>query len=217
MKRARQKTSGGVFEARNHVVPTASGIPEIVKHWSPLFLCAVLSVFGAGCGNMKKQPNFRALTPNPHFANGSTARHAPANTVPHGSVEAQLTSASLAEIDSMANAPVPLTREFLERGRERFDIYCAVCHGADGYGHGLVVRRGFPTPPSYHEERLLQAPLGHFYAVITRGYGTMYSYADRVPDRDRWAIAAYIRVLQRSQHASLADVPEEHRVQLSSP
>jgi mono/diheme cytochrome c family protein len=86
-----------------------------------------------------------------------------------------------------------------------------VCHGADGYGRGIVVRRGFPAPPSYHDDRLRQTPDGHLFDVMTRGYGAMLPYADRLSPRDRWSIVAYIRALQRSQHASLADVPAEVR------
>jgi hypothetical protein len=107
--------------------------------------------------------------------------------------------------------PFPVTREVLERGRERFDIYCAPCHGRTGDGNGMIVQRGFPVPPSYHIERLRTAPVGHFVDVITMGYGVMYSYAERVEPPDRWAIAAYIRALQKSHDARLEDVPVEAR------
>jgi cytochrome c553 len=107
--------------------------------------------------------------------------------------------------------PVPVTRQMLERGRERFDIYCSPCHGRTGEGNGMIVQRGFPAPPSYHIDRLRQAPIGHFVDVITRGYGIMYSYAARVEPADRWAIAAYIRALQLSRSASLAQVPPAQR------
>lgn len=175
------------------------------------------AVLLGGCRNMKKQPNFRAMEPNPHFANGTTAHLPPANTVPRGASFDPLPAGPLDQIESLTALPVPLTRELLQRGQERFDIYCAVCHGPDGYGRGIVPRRGFPAPPSFHDDRLRSAPIGHFYAVMTRGYGVMYSYADRVPAADRWAIAAYIRALQRSQHATLADVPPDARSQLGSP
>jgi len=110
--------------------------------------------------------------------------------------------------------PFPITREVLQRGRERFDIYCSPCHGRTGEGNGMIVQRGFPPPPSYHIDRLRNAPAGHFFDVPTRGYGVMYSYAQRVEPADRWAIAAYIRVLQRSRSAKLADVPIEERALL---
>ena len=95
----------------------------------------------------------------------------------------------------------------IERGRERFNIHCAVCHGFSGAGDGMIVQRGFPTPPSFHSDRLRAAPAGHFFDVMTRGYGVMYPYASRVPPEDRWAIVAYVRAIQLSQNATLADVP----------
>ena len=104
--------------------------------------------------------------------------------------------------------PFPITREILDRGRERFDIFCAVCHGPTGRGNGMIVQRGFPVPPSFHIERVRTAPPGHFFYVITHGYGVMYSYADRIPTEDRWAIAAYIQALQLSQNTSSNDVPQ---------
>jgi mono/diheme cytochrome c family protein len=107
--------------------------------------------------------------------------------------------------------PPPVTMALLERGQERFDIYCAPCHSRVGDGQGMIVQRGFPAPPSYYIERLRKAPVQHFYDVITNGYGAMYSYADRVAPADRWAIVAYIRALQASATASLADVPADKR------
>jgi mono/diheme cytochrome c family protein len=104
-----------------------------------------------------------------------------------------------------------LTPELLARGRERFDVMCAECHDRTGSGNGMVVQRGFPQPPSYHVPRLRNAPIGHFYDVITNGYGVMYSYATRVEPEDRWAIAAYIRALQLSHHSTLSDVPPDER------
>jgi mono/diheme cytochrome c family protein len=109
-----------------------------------------------------------------------------------------------------------LTVALLERGRERFNIYCAPCHGRAGVGDGMVVQRGMPRPPSLHDERLRAAPDQHVFDVITRGYGVMYSYAMRVQPPDRWAIVAYIRALQLSQHATLADVPTADRDRLAA-
>ena len=102
-----------------------------------------------------------------------------------------------------------LTEALLERGRERFDIYCSPCHGYDGYGRGVVPSRGFPQPPSFHSARLRNAPSRHFFDVITNGYGVMYSYARRVAPADRWAIAAYIRALQVSQGARASQLPSQ--------
>jgi hypothetical protein len=112
--------------------------------------------------------------------------------------------------------PFPVTRQVLERGRARFNIYWSPCHDYTGSGRGMIVQRGFPPPPSYHIERLRLAPAGHFFEVMTSGYGAMYSYAGRISPDDRWAIVAYIRVLQRSQHATLDDVPAAERQQLMS-
>ena len=112
--------------------------------------------------------------------------------------------------------PMPVTREMLDRGRERFDIFCAVCHGQTGEGNGMIVQRGFPPPPSYHIDRLRQAPVGHFYDVITHGYGIMYSYANRVSVEDRWAIAAYIRALQLSHNARADQLPPGERAKLEA-
>jgi mono/diheme cytochrome c family protein len=110
--------------------------------------------------------------------------------------------------------PFPVDRAVLERGQGRYRIYCIPCHGETGDGRGIIVRRGFNPPPPYSSEELLHQPIGHFFDVMTRGYGTMYSYADRVPPRDRWAIAAYIRALQLSQHAEFDKLPAEDRSQL---
>ena len=112
--------------------------------------------------------------------------------------------------------PLPATREVLLRGRDRFDIYCSPCHSVAGDGDGRVVRRGFPAPPSFHIDRLRNAPDSHFYAVITHGYGAMYSYAERVEPYDRWAIVRYIRALQLSMHAPLTLLEPEDVQQLSA-
>jgi mono/diheme cytochrome c family protein len=110
----------------------------------------------------------------------------------------------------------PLTQALLARGQERYDIYCSPCHGYAGDGRGVVPSRGFPQPPSFHSERLRRAPSRHFFNVITNGYGVMYSYARRVAPADRWAVAAYIRALHHSQHATLADVPPDQRNNISN-
>jgi mono/diheme cytochrome c family protein len=116
--------------------------------------------------------------------------------------------------DDLPVSPPSVTLALLERGQQRFDIYCAPCHSRVGDGHGMIVERGFPAPPSYMIDRLRQAPVQHFYDVITNGYGAMYPYAARVVPADRWAIAAYIRALQASGDARLADVPADQRQSL---
>ncbi|HVN81647.1 MAG TPA: cytochrome c [Terriglobia bacterium] len=112
--------------------------------------------------------------------------------------------------------PFPITREVLDRGQERFDIYCSVCHDRLGTGNGMIPQRGFRHPPSYHSDRLRNAPVGYLFDVITNGFGAMADYAAQVSPRDRWAIIAYIRALQLSQNAILADVPPEERQKLAS-
>jgi mono/diheme cytochrome c family protein len=99
----------------------------------------------------------------------------------------------------------------MARGRERFDIFCAPCHGRTGAGDGMVVRRGYRRPPSYHDDRLRSAPVGHFFDVMTNGFGAMPDYASQIKAEDRWAIVAYIRALQLSEHATVADVPARER------
>jgi mono/diheme cytochrome c family protein len=178
------------------------------------FIAAAL----AGCDNMQHQDNVRPFAASAHFPDGTSARHPPAHTVARGApapddgvASGQKDGVPLAEI------PVPLTRNLLERGRVEFNAFCASCRGEDGYGRGIVVRRGFPAPPSYYEPWLLKAPAGHLFGVITHGIGRMYPLADRIGPRDRWAIVAYLRALQRSQHATLADVPSAERQHLSTP
>jgi mono/diheme cytochrome c family protein len=173
---------------------------------------ALLASILAGCDNMKHQDSVRPLDASSHYADGASARHPPAHTVARGEM-APDDPVATGQKDGvpLSELPVPFTRPLLERGRQRFDIFCAPCHGADGYGQGIVVRRGFPAPPSYLEPWLLKAPAGHLYGVITGGIGRMYPLADRIEPRDRWAIVAYVRALQRSQRAAQGDLSAEER------
>ncbi len=116
--------------------------------------------------------------------------------------------------DTQPVSPPQVTMALLTRGQERFRIYCTPCHSELGDGNGMVVQRGFPAPPSYHIARLRDAPVQHFYDVMTHGYGAMYSFAYRVQPADRWAIAAYIRALQRSQNATVADLTPAQKASL---
>ncbi|WP_395332069.1 cytochrome c [Novosphingobium sp. BL-8H] len=140
----------------------------------------------AACGkNMVQQARYDSYEPAGLFGNGMAMQRAPEGTL------------SREDAARMASEQRPaMNRALVERGRERFAIFCVPCHGRDGSGDGIVPARGFPRPPDFHEKRLVEAADGHFYAVMTQGYGVMYSFADRVPPRDRWAIAAYIRALQ---------------------
>jgi mono/diheme cytochrome c family protein len=112
--------------------------------------------------------------------------------------------------------PIPVTAELVARGHERFNIFCAPCHSQLGDGQGMIVKRGFRQPPSFHLDRLRQAPVGHFFDVITNGFGAMPDYAEQIPPADRWAIIAYIKALQLSQNATVADVPADHRADLDN-
>lgn len=124
------------------------------------------------------------------------------------------TKMALGEKGVNAANPLTVDKPLLMRGRERYDIYCSPCHGRIGDGKGMIVARGFPMPPSFHEDRLRQIADGHFYDVITNGFGRMYSYASRITSNDRWAIIAYIRALQLSQNATVQDVPPQEQNKL---
>jgi mono/diheme cytochrome c family protein len=125
------------------------------------------------------------------------------------SVAAAAVAQSSDEANAAVTFPFPVTEQVMRHGQNRYMIYCVVCHDALGSGHGMIVQRGYTAPPSFHSERLRQAPVGHFFQVITKGYGSMPSYGKQVPPRDRWAIAAYVRALQLSQHFSLRDLPAD--------
>lgn len=145
-----------------------------------------------GCHqNMVQQPRYDDYERWPLTADGKTMQAPPEGTV-----------AQDAALRAAETRRPPLTPALLARGRQRFEIYCSMCHGYDGRGDGIVPARGFPRPPSYLEPRLVRAPASHFYDVMTNGYGVMYAYADRVSPRDRWAIAAYIRALQAAGGAN---------------
>ncbi|HET6726012.1 MAG TPA: cytochrome c [Gammaproteobacteria bacterium] len=164
-------------------------------------VCAIALVLAA-CGQaMDNQPKYETYEPaSPDlFPDRQSARPRVPNTIAH--------SQDLKPRPK--HMPYKVTMKLLKRGRDQFNVFCAPCHSRLGDGNGIVVKRGFPHPPSYHSERLRAAPLVHFYDVITDGYGIMYSYADRVTPKDRWAIAAYIRALQLSQHAPQKDVPKD--------
>lgn len=165
---------------------------------------------------MYDQPKYEPMEASPFFRDGRSARAQVPGTVARGQLreDAHFYTGKMANGNPVAAFPFPVTRAVLERGRERYDIFCSPCHDRAGNGQGMVVQRGFRQPPSFHIDRLREAPAGHYYDVITAGYGAMYSYASRISPRDRWAIVAYIRALQLSQHATLEDVPEAVRKQL---
>jgi mono/diheme cytochrome c family protein len=169
-----------------------------------MLACALL-VAGCTKSNMDSQPKDHEYEPSAAFENGRVLQTPVPGTVARGDDERA----------AAATKPA-VTAELLARGRERFGIYCSPCHDSAGTGHGIVVQRGMPQPPSYHDERLRTADDRHFFDVITDGYGVMYSYAARVTPRDRWAIVAYIRALQLSQHAQLDTLPPQDRAHFTN-
>jgi mono/diheme cytochrome c family protein len=188
------------------------------KYLLPFAFC-LAGAAASGCRqDMHNSPKAIPLRESVFFKNGSSARPLVEGTVARGTLQddaAFFTGKSGAtEIDAL---PFALTAEVLDRGEQRFNIYCTPCHGLSGQGDGMIVRRGYRQPPSYHIDRLRQAPLGHFYDVMTNGFGAMPDYRGQIAPRDRWAIAAYVRALQLSQHASAAELSPEERQKLSQP
>jgi hypothetical protein len=177
---------------------------------------AVCAAALVGCTQqMAEQPRCGPLEPSAFFADGRCAQQPVEGTVARGYLHLdEHLYAGKVDGQIAETLPFPLTRQLLERGQQRFNIYCTPCHDYLGSGQGMIVRRGFSAPPSFHIERLRQAPLGHFFNVMTNGYGTMPKYATQISAQDRWAVVAYIRALQLSQHATLADVPDEVRQRL---
>jgi mono/diheme cytochrome c family protein len=165
--------------------------------------------------DMHNQPRYKPLAATDFFGDGRSARPAVEGTVARGHLRIdQALYTGKVNNEDVDYFPFPITRADLERGQGRFNIYCSPCHSRTGDGNGIVVRRGYRQAASYHTEKLIKAPVGHFFDVITNGFGAMPSYASRVPPDDRWRIAAYIRVLQLSENATLADVPPEMQSQL---
>jgi hypothetical protein len=166
---------------------------------------------------MYDQAKAKALSESDFFANGQNARPVPTDTVARGYLRDD--KAMYAGIGKdgqfVTELPVPLTRELMDRGRQRFDIFCSPCHGKQGSGMGMIVQRGFKQPSSFHTDRLRQQPIGYFFDVMSQGFCLMSSYASQVPPEDRWAIAAYLRALQLSQHATVAELTAEDRAALA--
>jgi mono/diheme cytochrome c family protein len=173
----------------------------------------------AGCRqDMHNTPVGQPLRESMFFKNGSTARPLVEDTVARGTLQDDASfftgKNGAADADAL---PFPLTAEVLDRGEQRYDIYCSPCHGLTGNGDGMIVRRGYRAPPSYHTDRMQQMAIGHFYDVISNGFGAMPDYKAQIAPRDRWAIAAYVRALQLSQHAVAAELTPEERQKVSQP
>ncbi|MGD9589944.1 MAG: cytochrome c [Pyrinomonadaceae bacterium] len=201
-------------------------------------LFVAVCLLAAGCGvrfDMQDQPRYKVYKKSEFFSDGLSSRDLPAGTVARGllkadkalytgkidnpnpnvQVETTTNAAGNTIVTSFPNAidefPVAVTKELIDRGQDRYNIYCIVCHGPVGAGDGMIVRRGFGAPPTYHDDRLRNAPVGHFFDVITNGWGKMNGYAASISAADRWAIVAYIRALQLSQN------PDENLKMNASP
>ena len=169
----------------------------------------VLAMAVVGCRQeMYDQPRYDPLEASTFYSDNRASRPLVDGTVARGSVAPASAEALRTTL------PMPLTLDVVRRGRERYDIFCSPCHDRTGGGQGMVVSRGYRAPPSLHVDRLREAPVGHLYDVITRGFGAMPDYAQAIPPEDRWAIAAYVKALQAAQRASIEDVPPEERARL---
>ncbi len=158
---------------------------------------------------MHDQPKLQALEASAFFDDGMASRQLPAGTVPWGQLrdDTHLWQGKDENGELVDALPMALTRELVERGRTRYEIYCSVCHDSTGGGRGMIVRRGFKQPPPLYEQRLKDMPAGYFFDVMTAGFGLMSSYARQIPVEDRWAIVAYVRALQLSQNSVLTELP----------
>lgn len=188
---------------------------QILRSFRRSLLLSSLLLLPCCRRDLADQQHHEPMEASALFSDGAASRTPPDHTLARGQLhDDEHFDTGKVGAEYAALFPTPVTRAQLERGRERFDIFCSVCHGISGAGDGIVVQRGFPPPPSLHIDRLRAAPPGYLFEVITQGRGLMYSYASRVSVADRWAIIAYIRALQLSRHASLADVDERQRQQL---
>jgi mono/diheme cytochrome c family protein len=180
------------------------------------FSAAAFMFFAAGCDelhqDMGNQPKNKALSPSDFFGDGRSERPLLENTVARGA----LANDELF-VPKESNAfPLPIDQKLLERGEERYKIYCTPCHGLQGDGNGMVAMRGMKHPPSYHDDRLRKEPNGYIYDVITNGFGAMLGYSAQIPPSDRWAIVAYVRALQLSRNAPVSELPADLRAKLNS-
>ena len=174
---------------------------------------ALLLFFSSGCElrqAMYDQPRYEPLEASNFFADGLSARQPIEGTMARGQLRFdQHLYAGKVNGELATTLPLTLSKELLERGQNRFNVFCSPCHDRTGRGNGMIVQRGLKQPPNLHEERLREVAIGHFFDVMTNGFGVMYSYASRIPVEDRWAIAAYVRTLQFSQNADFNQLPEE--------
>ena len=191
---------------------------RLPRAWARCLWGVVAALLLVGCNNgMRDQPRYEPYEASAFFDNGMSSRPLLPNTVARGQLRSDtLLYAGQAEGRPADEFPFPVTEEVLARGQQRYNIYCTPCHGYTGHGDGIVVQRGFSPPPSFHQDRLRAAPVGHIFGVITNGLGVMYSYGERIPPEDRWAIVAYVRALQLSQNMPLADVPADQQAAIEA-
>jgi mono/diheme cytochrome c family protein len=183
---------------------------------APLAMLVALALVGCH-QDMYDQPRYEPLEPSDFFSDGRSSRPLVPGTVAYGSEyadDAFFTGRRGGELAT--ELPVQLDAALLRRGQQRYDIYCSNCHGRTGDGNGMIVQRGYRQPPTYHSDRLRGVPIGHFFDVMTNGFGVMPAYSIQVAPRDRWAIAAYLRALQLSQFATVDDVAADARAELET-
>ena len=182
-------------------------------------LLLVMLIAAAGCRQkMADQPRYDPLEASGFFADGMSARPRVAGTVARGEMTSDPFFDSGKRNGQIADGfPMPVTIELVNRGHERYDIFCAQCHGRVGDGNGMIPSRGYRRPPSFHTETIRNRTTGHYFDVMTNGFGAMPPYRNQVSPQDRWAIVAYIRALQLSQNATVADVPPADRAHLDAP
>jgi len=182
--------------------------------------CALAAaVLVAGCRqDMHDQPRFKPYAKSDFYADQRSARPLVDGTVARGHLNDD-TMLVTGKVDGTPAAvfPFEITTAVMDRGRERYDIFCAPCHSRTGMGDGMIVRRGYRKPPTFHQDRLRQAAPGYLFDVITRGFGAMPDYAAQIPVKDRWAIVAYLRALQHSQQARVSEIPAAERARLDAP
>ena len=177
-------------------------------------LIVTVACLAACRSDMQDQPKYKPLRPSAFFADGRSSRPLIDGTVARDDLQLDAARTTGKRGVDYVPSPLPVSEATFRRGRERFDIYCSPCHDRVGTGDGMIVERGYKRPPSFHDDRLRAVADGYFVEVMTQGFGVMPSYAEQIPIDDRWAIAAWIRVLQRSQNAGLADVPADERGEL---
>ncbi|MDZ7707971.1 MAG: cytochrome c [Trueperaceae bacterium] len=192
------------------MTPSDSSPLRLARRAWPVLVIGLALVLSACGRNMYDQPKAQAYEASPFFADGTSSRPLPEGTVSRerGAIDPVYLTGQGPD-GLVAELPIELDAELLLRGQERYDIFCSACHNYNGDGRGMIVQKGFPQPTSFHDQRLLDAPVGYVFNAITNGFGRMYSYASRVPVEDRWAIAAYVKALQLSQNATVDDIPPD--------